>query len=117
MIRLVRFNYKPAKPVPPNLSDYPGVVFLVEPVGGERCEADYFAIAPEDNWQGGTELIVVFSSEQSDEKIEELRKLLETRINEYHDGCTWFVQIAEAVVDGLDQLGYPVVAHSSYVPD
>jgi hypothetical protein len=115
MIRLITVDNPPTFAPPKNLSDYPGVTFHVAPAGGVSSEADYFAIPPDDPCPGRTELILVFNREQSPEKIEELRKLLENRINIFTGMATWFVQITEAVTEDLD--GYDVVAHSSYVPD
>jgi hypothetical protein len=114
MIKLTVSSERSQKPVPQDLENRFLIFFHVDQAGGEKCEADYFA-TPSEPWFGHTELNLALGQELSVEKIEELRKLLEERINNFNGGCTWFVEIATAVTEGLE--AYNLVAHSSYVPD
>lgn len=115
MIRLITVQTAPTVPPPVELASHKLVVFHLAPAGGADCEANYFAVDPNDPYPGRTELNLVFSQEQPAERIEELRQLLGARINAFADHATWFVQIAEAVTRELD--GFSVIAHSSFVPD
>ena len=114
MINLVKVEVPPTFAPPQNLSDYAGVTFYVVPAVGPYSEADWCAFPLDDPFPGRTELVLVFAREQTEEKIEELRKLLENRINNFPVASGYFCQLVEKITQGLE--GYNVVAHSSCVP-